>query len=163
MGKKRVIFESQVIDCDTGEVKSITTTSIVKSETFGMHRTTEGVEWVIEFQGKELQMLIVLNHFENVKTKIVNLSPLVRKELLSIFKITKSTLSNLFKNMEEKKQLLRLTSNDILLNPSYFYKGSSADIKHRIEEFHVEYDKKKNLQKTDIQQFEDNKTEKVVE
>lgn len=158
MGRKRVIFESQIIDCETGEVKSVTTTSIVKTETFGMHRTTEGVEWVVEFQGKELQMLIVLNHFENVKTKIVNLSPLVRKELLSIFKITKSTLSNLFKNMENKRQLLRLTSNDILLNPSYFYKGSSADIKSRIEEFNIEYDKKINSQVSDIQQFESSKS-----
>ena len=163
MVKKRVIFESQIIDCETGEVKSVTTTSVIKTETFGMHRSTEGIEWVIEFQGREIQMLMVLNHFENIKSKIVNLSPLLRKELMDKFKITKSTLSTLFKQMEDKKQLLRLTSNDILLNPSYFYKGSSSDLRLRIDQFKIEYDKKNGIEKPDIQQFENSKTDKIIE
>jgi hypothetical protein len=141
---KRKIFEQQTIDLETGEVSKITTVSVSKNnETFGMYRTTTGVEWVLDFQGKELQMMMTLVHFEDIKTRIVALSSLTRKNLLEMFKISKSTFSHLIKAMEDKKYLIRLSPTDILLNPSYFYKGSSSDLTKRISEFYSEYDKKR--------------------
>lgn len=45
--------------------------------------------------------------------------------------------------MEGKKFLIRLTPNDILLNPSFFYKGSSKDLLGRIKAFNEEYEKRR--------------------
>ena len=141
---KRKIFEQQIVDLDSGEVTKITTTSIVKNnETFGMYRTTTGVEWVLDFSGKELQLLMVLLNYEDLKSRIVPLSALTRKTITEMFNISPSTLSHLIKQMEDKKHLLRLTKTDILLNPSFFYKGSSLDLIQRITEFYIEYDKKR--------------------
>jgi hypothetical protein len=142
MNIKRRLFESQTIDFTTGEVKSITTVTVRNTnERFGMYRSTEGLEWIKDFTGKEIQMMMLLNHLENSETKIVNISPLIKKEIYSFFSISKSTFSDIIGRMEDKKFLIRLTSNDILLNPSFFYKGSSKDVLPRIKSFNEEYEK----------------------
>lgn len=151
---KRRIFESQTIDMTTGEIKSITTVTVKQAnERFGMYRTTEGVEWIKEFTGKEMHMMMLLNHIENVETRIVNISPLIKDEIYRFFNIGKSTFSDMIGRMENKRFLLRLTSNDILLNPRFFYKGTSKDVLERIKMFDEQYDKirKKNSQQTDNQ------------
>lgn len=143
MARKR-LFESQTIDMETGEVKSITTVTVRDvNERFGMYRTTQGLEWIKTFTGKEMQMMMLLNHIENVETHIVNLSPLIRQEIYEFFKIGKSTLSDIISRMEDKKFLIRLTNSDLMLNPSYFYKGGSKDLLKRIELFDREYEKRK--------------------
>lgn len=143
MARKR-LFESQTIDMETGEVKSITTVTVRDvNERFGMYRTTKGLEWIKTFTGKEMQMMMLLNHIENVETHIVNLSPLIRQEIYEFFKIGKSTLSDIISRMEDKKFLIRLTNSDLMLNPSYFYKGGSKDLLKRIELFDREYEKRK--------------------
>ena len=145
----RKIFEQQTIDIDTGEVKTIRKTIISKNnETFGMYRLTTGAEWILDFQGRELQLIMVLLHFEDMKTRIVPMSHLVRKSILELFKISSSTLSNMLRDMEDKGFLLKLSRNDLLLNPLYFYRGGSHDIKQRITDFNNEYDKIRNLRKS---------------
>lgn len=129
----------------TGEIKSVTTVTVKNhNERFGMYRTTEGIEWIREFTGKELQMMMLLNHIENVDSHVVNLSPLIKREIYEFFQITKSTFSDLIGRMEDKKFLIRVTPSDILLNPQYVYKGNSKDVAKRIETFYKEYDKIKN-------------------
>ena len=138
----RKVFESQTVNMETGEVKSITKVTVTKSkETFSMCRTTNGVEWIKEFSGREMQLFIVLNNIENLETHMVNLTPLSRQDICSFFEITKSTLANLLATMEDKAFLVRLSKSDILLNPSYFYKGESSMVVKRIKEFKETYDK----------------------
>ena len=139
---KRRVFESKTLDMLTGEITSITTVTVQKqTEKFIMCRTTETLAWIKEFTGKELQMLMVLNHMENLQTKTVTLTPLVRKELQEFFDIGKSTLSGMLSQMEDKKFLLKLSNSDILLNPGFFYKGESKEVLQRILDFEKEYDK----------------------
>ena len=143
MARKR-LFESQTIDYSTGEVKSITTVTVRDTnERFGMYRSTEGLEWIKEFTGKEMHMMMLLNHLENIDTRIVNISPLIKEEIYRFFHISKSTFSDMVGRMEGKKFLIRLTPNDILLNPSFFYKGSSKDLLGRIKAFNEEYEKRR--------------------
>ena len=99
------------------------------------YRTTEGLKWISMFKGQELQMLMLLTHFENINTHIVSLSPLIREEIRSILKIKPSAFSNIIKELSNKKCLIKLSHSDLLLNPIYFYKGSSSNLKNRIEEF----------------------------
>ena len=126
----------------TGEIVSITTVTVQKqTERFIMCRTTETLSWIKEFTGKELQMLMVLNHMENLQTKTVTLTPITRKEIQEFFGIGKSTLSGIFSQMEDKRFLLKLSNSDILLNPGFFYKGESKDVLQRMQEFERVYDK----------------------
>ena len=139
MGRK--IFEAQTIDFSTGEIKSIKTTTVDKfKERFSMCRTTNGVEWVKHFSGRELQMIIVLNNMENLETHMVSLTPLSREDIFNFFGISKSTFSHILNDMEEKRFLIRLSKSDILLNPSFFYKGESINVAKRIECFNSKYD-----------------------
>jgi DNA-binding MarR family transcriptional regulator len=141
---KRRPFESKTIDMTTGEVKSITTVTVDRlKERFIMCRTTDTLAWVKEFTGKELQMLMVLNHMENLQTQTVTLTPLTRKEIQEFFDIGKSTLSGMLTQMEEKRFLLKLSNNDLLLNPGFFYKGESKDVLKRIQEFNKVYDERR--------------------
>ena len=139
---KRRLFESKTLDMTTGEIVSITTVTVQKqTERFIMCRTTETLSWIKEFTGKELQMLMVLNHMENLQTKTVTLTPITRKEIQEFFGIGKSTLSGIFSQMEDKRFLLKLSNSDILLNPGFFYKGESKDVLQRMQEFERVYDK----------------------
>ena len=147
---KRRIFESKTLDMATGEVVSITTVTVQKqSERFIMCRTTDTLAWVKEFTGKELQMLMVLNHMENLQTRTVTLTPLTRKEIQEFFGIGKSTLSGMLTQMEDKRFLLRLSNSDLLLNPGFFYKGESRDVLKRMQEFNKTYDEKREKPKVD--------------
>ncbi len=56
--------------------------------------------------------------------------------------------------MEDKRFMIRLTPNDILLNPSFFYKGESKEVMNRINEFNKEYDKRRGNQKIDTKSDE---------
>ena len=140
----RKIFEVQTIDFSTGEIKSIKTTTVDKfKERFSMCRTTNGVEWVKDFSGKELQMIIVLNNMENLETHRISLTPLSREDIFKFFEITKSTFSHIINDMEEKRFLLRLSKSDLLLNPSFFYKGESVYVAERIKNFNNLYDERR--------------------
>lgn len=157
------LFESKTIDYTTGEVTSITQVTVKKlNERFSMCRTTEGLTWLKKFTGKELQLLIVLTDFENLQTRTVSLTPLVRKEIQSFFSIGKATLSGMITAMEDKGVLVRLTSSDLLLNPSYFYKGESKDVLNRINEFYRLYEeiRREKAEKVDNQSKKEENTEK---
>jgi hypothetical protein len=124
---KRTVFESQTVDLSTGEiVKTSKVTSDTNVETFGMHRTTEGIAWVYQFKGNELQCLLTFSHLEDLKTGVVNLSPLRRKEVAKGLKVSVGSLSRIIKQLEDKDALIRITDGDLILNPQFFYKGSSS-------------------------------------
>ena len=75
----RKIFEQQTVDRLTGEVVTTTTVKVDKdNETFGMHRTAEGLDWVFDFTAAEFQMMMILSNLENNKTNIIQFTELSR-------------------------------------------------------------------------------------
>lgn len=160
------LYETKTLDFTTGEVSSITTVTTKRlTERFSMCRTTDGLSWLKQFTNKELQMLMVLNELESLTTKTVSLTPLVRKEILEFFNIGKSTFSGIITQMEEKGFLVRLTTSDILLNPTFFYKGASKDVLNRIKEFNKTYEeiRKASLQVVDNQSKTEEKAEQSTD
>jgi len=133
---KRKIFEKQIVDFNTGEVTSEESHYTKdNSETFGMHRTTEGVDWIFQFTGNEIQMLVILLELEDNKTGIVSLSHLKKQHLLNKFQKTERYLRSILTSLEGKKALLKLSVNDILLNPTYFYKGGTKIFKAKLNKW----------------------------
>lgn len=130
------IFESQIVDYETGEIKSVTTITANKSEeTFGMHRSTEGVDWVLKFKGIELQMVIFLLELENIKSGIITISSLQKQSLLDKFKISASYYHRIISNLIDSHTLVKLSPSDFLLNPCYFYKGGTKLWKSKYDFF----------------------------
>lgn len=133
MGKRQV-FERQVVDSITGEVASEEVHwRSDNNETFGMHRTTEGSDWVFDFTGNELKMLIVLLEIEDLKTGIVPLSRLTRTHLVEKFGKSDRYVRGILSALEGKNGLIKLSRTDILLNPSYFYQGGTKMFNRKLE------------------------------
>lgn len=132
MGNRKV-FEKQIVDLTTGEVVSEEVHYRHNSnETFGMHRTTEGVDWIFKFTGIELHMLVVLLEIETLNTGMVNLTPLVKKHLANKFEKSSRYIREVIASLESKDALVRVTGQDIVLNPSYFYKGGTKTFKNKM-------------------------------
>ena len=131
MGK---IYEEQIVDMETGEVKTITTKSVSSnSERFGFHRTTEGIEWICDFSGNEMKMLMILLEFENDKTMTVSLSKLEKDHILNLLNISKQYFYRVIKALIENDALVKLSSSDFVLNPMFFYRGGSLKWKGKYE------------------------------
>lgn len=129
------VFESQIID-EHGVVKSIRTVKVYKNEeTFGLHRTTEGIDWIFNFTGNELQMLIVLLNLENLKSGTVEVGKLKKDHLIKLFGFSKEMFNRILRNLEKKEAVIKLSPSEFILNPSYFYQGGTASWKDKNEYF----------------------------
>ena len=132
----RKIFEQQIVDRVTGEVVTTTTVKVDKdNETFGMHRTTEGLEWVFDFTAAEFQMMMILSNLENNKSNIIQFTELSRKHLADKFKVTRRHISRIILQLVEKDVLVKLTTDDYFMNPLYFYCGGTKSWKGRSERY----------------------------
>ena len=133
---KRKVFEKQILDVATGEIYSeeVHYTSN-NNETFGMHRTTEGVDWIFEFTGIELQMMVVLLEIEDLKTGIVSLTPLMKSHLVDKFDKSSRYIREIIASLEHKDALFKITTQDIILNPMYMYKGGTKVFKTKLNNY----------------------------
>lgn len=133
---KRKVFEKQIVDISTGEIYSEEVHySSNDNETFGMHRTTEGVDWVFQFTGIELQMMIVLLEIEDLKTGIVSLTPLMKQHISSKFEKTGRYMREIIASLESKNALYKITTQDIILNPIFMYKGGTKVFKTKLNTY----------------------------
>jgi hypothetical protein len=92
-------------------------------ETYGCYNTTNGIDWILNFDGKEIQIIMNLLYYEDNITKQVVLNSTIRKELLKVFNIKKSTLSGLLKTLCDKGYILKIELNKYIVNPLYFFNG----------------------------------------
>ena len=133
---KRRLFELQNYDTNTGEVTTVSKLTVENhNETFGMHRTTEGIDWVFKFTGAELQMLIVLLEVEDLKSNVVELSSLKRQHLITSFGISAKSFNRILRQLEDKNALTRMTHSDIILNPLFFHKGGTKEWKKKYSNY----------------------------
>ena len=115
-------------------------------ETFACHRNTNGVDWIFKFTGIELHMLVVLLEIETLNTGMVNLTPLVKKHLANKFEKSSRYIREVIASLESKDALVRVTGQDIVLNPSYFYKGGTKTFKNKML-MYSNFKESKNKQK----------------
>jgi DNA-binding MarR family transcriptional regulator len=143
----RKIFEQQIVDRTTGEVFTTTTVKVDRDiETYGMHRTTEGLDWVFDFTAAEFQMMMILSNLENPKSNIIQFTELSRKHLAEKFKATRRHISRIIHQLVDKDVLVKLTTDDYFMNPLYFYCGGTKSWKGRTERYQLY--KKQMLDKT---------------
>lgn len=142
MKGNRKIFQvnTEEIDLTTGQVVSYkqSTTYINKNpESFGMYRSTDGLEWAKEFKNY-LLFLLVMNEYSDPRTGIVTLSPYKRKEICEFFGYeNRNSLSNTILNVIKAGGIVRVngSNSDFMVNPMCFYKGSTKDFKERYDRY----------------------------
>jgi hypothetical protein len=139
MSGRRNVFHSETVDLVTGEVISLRRDWVSNnSEMFGMYRTTAGLEWVIPFGEKELKLMMLMQEYSDPNTAFIALSNNRRKDICSFlgFSTTRSLTSVLGK-LIAKDGIVRAvgSNNDFMVNPLCFFKGSSKDLKARIEKY----------------------------
>lgn len=137
---KRKIFEQQIIDLETGVVTSVTQVTVSKfCETFIMGRTTDGMEWLNLFSGDEIKLLIILTEMQDIKTRIVHFTPVNRHYAEKMMSLKSNSLSKMIKRLEDKQALIRQSRTELILNPTYFYKGSSKEVLKNYNDFKLVY------------------------
>jgi len=146
----RKIFEQQFIDCETGEINSVTSHYILKnSEKFASYRRTEGIKWICEIDGLDLKILMFLVHFEHPDTHIIALSRNMKDDLCASFKITINYFYKILKRLIENRYVIKI-KDELMVNPSFIYQGDSRLLKQRIGAFYQKYDVVYNVDKTNI-------------
>ena len=134
MGKKKV-FQSTVVDVSTGEVLEERSVFVDAAlEQFGMFRTTEGIEWLLELGEVELKLLVML-HLWSDDDGSVSLSPIRREFVVRKLRTSGRTLRRSLVGLSEKGALLRLSKDDFVVNPSTFFKGGSKELKNKIKNY----------------------------
>ena len=101
---------------------------------FGMFRTTEGIEWLLELGEVELKLLVML-HLWSDDDGSVSLSPIRREFVVRKLRTSGRTLRRSLVGLSEKGALLRLSKDDFVVNPSTFFKGGSKELKNKIKNY----------------------------
>lgn len=131
--KRRKIIEQNNVDYETGEILSSKTTYVSKNEeTFTMLRTTEGLEWARKLNSAvDWQMLVILSDKSDREGRIILTAP-QRTEICAFYNITDKTFYNAITRLIQANFIKRISPMNYLINPEYFFKGSSTTLKQRI-------------------------------
>lgn len=131
----RKIYESQVIDETTGELLSTKVVTSTKDvERFMFARTTEGLEWLTEFNSlRDLQVFMYMVEFQEPKSKIIIFSSLQIQECAKFLNCTEKTIRNSISSLIGTKFLKRLAMHNYISNPLTFYKGGTLGLHTSIQ------------------------------
>lgn len=135
---RRKIFEKQVVDVQTGELLSTTSEYVSENtERFFMGRTTEGIEWLLNFNNlTEVQLFLMMIELENPKNKyIIPFSKLQVEESSQILKMSEAMVRKCLTNLVKNNFLARVCSGNYIANPLTFYQGGTKTLKEKVKNF----------------------------
>lgn len=136
---KKVYQQRQVNSNSNGEYTESTQTIFVNkfSESFGMFTTTNGLEWALPLRGV-LLLLMYLTGLSDQKTGYISLSTKRRKDIIKFFGWSNDrSLGFMLSDAIRLNGLSRINNskNDFMLNPEYFFSGSTADKAQKINDY----------------------------
>lgn len=128
------IYESQKIDFQTGELVTSHTIKTHKSlEHFLFTRTTEGLEWLKDFQSmQDFRTFLIMVEFQEYKSGITIFTGVQVKETADMFNCTPKTIQNSISSLIKSGFVYKIATSNYLTNPKTFYKGSSMDLKEKL-------------------------------
>ncbi|GHT71808.1 hypothetical protein AGMMS50239_41130 [Bacteroidia bacterium] len=137
------LLQKMIVTPD-GEIMEATYLNTKKyTEKFGMYRETEGLDWLLDMDGKEIKLVTYLMSFTtNNDTFRVVLGTTDRHMIGKKLKMTQKTFQEYIRRLERKMVIYRLSRNELLINPRYFFKGSSGEVPQKMVEFYELYNKK---------------------
>lgn len=143
--KKRVIYEQQTVDIETGEVKTVTTSALRgNGETFVMGRTTAGYEWLKDLTALELKLLLVMVDNKGRKDNTIPLADGKIQDIALGLEFSVKTVKNALRELRIKKLIKEISRGVYLVNPLTFYSGGSNNWKNMYQEFQNVQDRRYN-------------------
>ncbi len=141
--KKRIIHEQQIVDLETGEVKTVTTSALRgNDETFVMGRTTAGYEWLKDLTALELKLLMIMVDNKSRKDNTIPLAEGKIGDIAVGLGFSLKTIKNALRDLRIKRLIKEISTGVFLVDPLTFYTGSSATWKKQYDEFQSVSDKK---------------------
>ena len=133
------VFERIVIDKETGEVleNSVKYKEKYKKERYTMLRLTEGISWMLKFTGNEMTLLVLLLEYERPDTNAIAITPEIRQSIVTFFGKSDRYVRSLFAALDKKDAIRKCSDTMIVINPIYFYKGSSYNLQTLIDGWNI--------------------------
>lgn len=107
------------------------------SESFGMFTTTDGIDWAVPLRGC-LLLLMYMTMISDPKTGYVSLSTLQRRRIVDFFGWSNPrSLGFMIAEAIRYNGMCRIgnSKNDFMINPEYFFSGSTNDKINKINEY----------------------------
>lgn len=142
MKNGRKIFQQVRVDGNDNIIESITMYVSRTTETFGMYRKSDGLDWLISMTGNEIKLLIILSDVSDSQDGSVSLSPVKRQNICSMLGIGTRQLAQLIASLEKRDALFRINYHDFIINPATFFRCTTNELKKRIIDY---YEVKKKL------------------
>ena len=143
--KKRIIHEQQTVDLSTGEVTTVTTSSLKgNDETFVMGRTTAGYEWLKDLTALELKLLLVMVDNKGRKDNTIPLADGKIQDIALGLDFSTKTVKNALRDLRIKKLIKEISKGVYLVNPLTFYSGGSNNWKNMYQEYENVPDRRYN-------------------
>lgn len=134
--KKRIIHEQQTIDITTGELLTVTKSSIRgNDETFIMGRTTYGYEWLKDLTALELKLLMIMVDNKGRKDNTIALTGGKIEDIGFTLNFSSKTVKNALRTMRQKGLIKEINRGVYLVDPSTFFSGGTIYWKSMYEEF----------------------------
>lgn len=134
----RKIYVKETVDMETGELITIqSVTSNPFTEIFSMFRRTEGIGWIFDFTGNELQLMFALSEFERSldENNVIILTSMDKELLAGLAGYSIRYLNKVLSSLVSKKALFKSDSEHYYLNPTFVFQGDSKKIPLRIEAY----------------------------
>jgi hypothetical protein len=96
-----------------------------------MNRTTEGLDWIKSLNGTEWKVIMYLLERCDSMTQRVIISKKTRQIICESLKITRQYFYNVTASLEKKNFIRKESPSDYLINPDYFYKGGTGNLKEK--------------------------------
>lgn len=134
--KKRIIHEQQTVDLDTGEVKTVSTTSLRgNDESFVMGRTTSGYEWLVDLTALELKLLMIMVDNKGRKDNTIALAGGKVKDIGVALGFSVKTIKNSLRSLRLKGLVKEISRGVYLVDPCTFYSGGTSNWKNMYQEY----------------------------
>ena len=134
--KKRIIYEQQTVDVTTGELLTVTKSSIKgNDESFVMGRTTAGYEWLIDLTALELKLLMIMVDNKGRKDNTIALTGGKIQDIGIALNFSCKTIKNALRTMRQKRLIKEVSRGVYLVDPSTFFSGGTNNWKKMNAEF----------------------------
>jgi DNA primase len=134
--KKKIIHEQQTVDLETGEIKTVTTSSLRgNDQTFVMGRTTAGYEWLKNLTALELKLLMIMVDNKSRKDNTIPLTDGKIGDISVSLDFSIKTVKNSLRALRQKRLIKEISKGVYLVDPLTFYTGGTNNWKRMYDEY----------------------------
>lgn len=138
MKSKKKAICSVTIDCVTGEVDKILSRGSASCSSCPV----TGFEWFKRFSALEIRTMVYLNEIRDPKERVSRLTTSGRLSLCSFAVLSRSSFYRVLRSLEKKHGIIKLNMDELIVNPSFFFRGGTINLRREISQFYTLYNER---------------------